>query len=207
MAKFIPLGHADSFVICGEYIENQGKTILKGNVSTFRDHYSILGFPPGIIHGVIHENDSVASDVRNSVIEAFRNASEQSPAHSIVNGLLDNLVLLPGIYTPQYSSYFSLNTTLTLDANGDPNAVWIFQAFSLTTGPSSKIVFENEVGSSDRVYWRLLTANIGLNSHVIGNIIAYLELYFAENAQLNGRALSCSKQINLCDNHIYINKA
>ena len=85
---------------------------------------------------------------------------------------LGTLTLTRGVY--KTASNVGITTgTLNLDAQGDPNAVWIFNiSGTLTTGaPGGSIAFVGGIGSAKNVYWRVAgNTSIGANTTFIGNV-------------------------------------
>jgi hypothetical protein len=85
--------------------------------------------------------------------------------------------LLPGVYTMAAAT--SLAGTLTLDSNGDPTAVWIFQiGGALTTAAASQMDFKpygSNTGSAANVFWIVngaATIGAGTSTTVVGTIMA-----------------------------------
>ncbi|TDD98430.1 Ig-like domain-containing protein [Flavobacterium cellulosilyticum] len=125
-------------------------------------------------------------------------------------GELGGLSLAPGVYTAS-SSFKITNGNLTLNAQGDPNAKWYFQAPStLTVGDSapSSVVFLNGVGNPNNVYWYVGTAaviNYAGGGVMVGNIIANSGVTLSSPANstnplltvLNGRAISLVASVTM----------
>ena len=90
------------------------------------------------------------SRLRADVTTAY-NALQARRAMSTLTGQdLGGLTLTPGVYC--FDSSAQLTGTLTLDAQGDPNAVWVFQIGStLTTATNSSVVLINGGSSLQRV--------------------------------------------------------
>src|SRR5438270_464261 len=62
---------------------------------------------------------------------------------------------------------------LVLDAQGDPNAVWVFQVgTTLTTGTIATVSVING-GSACNVYWQIgSSATLGTGTKLVGNVVA-----------------------------------
>ena len=91
---------------------------------------------------------------------------------------IGGLTFTPGVYIHGSSINFALNTTLTqleayLDAEGDPDAMFIFQVGStLTTSAGSKIVLLNGAQPKN-IFWIMGTAlTMGADSTLVGNVLA-----------------------------------
>ncbi|MCX6953811.1 MAG: ice-binding family protein [Verrucomicrobia bacterium] len=106
--------------------------------------------------------------------------------------------LPPGVY--KFASTAQLTGTLTLDAQGQSNAVWVFQIGStLDTAANSKVVFAHLVGDSvtnDGLFWQVGTTTVfGSNTSFEGNLLGGTTLDFGSGATINhGRALTGSGQ-------------
>lgn len=106
-------------------------------------------------------------------------------------GCSGNATLPPGVYTASIAS-IGIDGTLTLDAGGNPDAVWVFQmpSSTLTTGVGSVI---NLIGGAkaSNVWWQVgSSATIGVNSVFNGNVLAYIDL------TINGGATSCGRLLS-----------
>ena len=74
----------------------------------------------------IHSADAVALQAQSDLTTAYNDAfTRTSPATLVSPGDLGGLTLTPGLY--KASSTIGLTGTLTLNAQGDPSAVFIFQ--------------------------------------------------------------------------------
>lgn len=125
-------------------------------------------------------------------------------------GNLANLTLAPGVYTSEAGSFKIEGGNLTLDAQGDANAVWVFQmATTLTVGgpgaafPSS-IVLANGAQAKN-VYWQVgsaATINAGAGGTMVGTIIAQSGVAIstagaAAITTIRGRALSLGASVTM----------
>lgn len=100
--------------------------------------------------------------------------------------------LTPGVY--KIGAAATLATPLTLDAEGDPDGVFIIQivgAFG-TTAASGNILLANGAQSGN-VFWIVEGAvSVGANSHMEGNILGGAAITLGANTTLNGRVLAGS---------------
>jgi type VI secretion system secreted protein VgrG len=106
---------------------------------------------------------------------------------------LGGLTLLPGVYN--FADAASLDGILTLNANNEPNAVWVFQiGSSLTTAGLSSVVLENIInnGSGVGIYWDAKAAiTIGADNTILGNYLAGSSITLDGNdSNLGGRLLA-----------------
>ncbi|MDH6136221.1 hypothetical protein P3T37_005640 [Kitasatospora sp. MAA4] len=196
----VPLGTAASFaVLAGQSVTNTGPSTITGDVGV-SPGTSVTGFPPGTVNGVIHAADAVALQAQTDLTVAYNNAAGQASDAS-VSGDLGGRTLNPGVYTA--SSSIGLTGSLTLDAHGDPNAVWIFQVGStLTTASASRVLLVNGAAPCN-VFWKIgSSATIGTNSTFVGNILALTSISATTGATIDGRALARNGSVTLDTNTI-----
>ena len=120
------LGTAGSFAVLGSSgVTNTGPTVVSGDLGT-SPNPAITGFPPGtVVNGTIHANDAVAVQARSDATTAYSTLAGQPCDVNLSGQDLGGLTLTSGVYC--FDSSAQLTGTLTLDAQGDPNAVFIFQ--------------------------------------------------------------------------------
>lgn len=132
-------------------------------------------------------------------------------------GQLGGLTLAPGVYKSASGTFAISNGNLTLDAQGDPNAVWVFQApTSLTvgiagpTGAKSVILINGALAKN--VFWYVGTAatiNGAGGGVMVGNILANSGVTFstagnATQTVLNGRAVSLIASVTMVNTTINV---
>ncbi len=94
--------------------------------------------------------------------------------------------------------------SVTLDALGDPDAVFVFQS------PASSLVTAGDVllpggGQAKNVYWGIGTsATLGVSSHHQGNILANVSITMVDGATLVGRALARTGAVTLGANTVIV---
>jgi LPXTG-motif cell wall-anchored protein len=195
----VGLGAATSFVVlAGAGVTNTGPTTLNGDIGTFPTT-SISGTASMTINGVNHGGDGVTQQAKTDLVTAYNNAG-QGPSSPIVSDL-GGLTLVPGIYSS--ASTLGLTGNLTLNAGGDPNAVFIFQAGSaLTTASGSSVSFTNGARACN-VFWRVgSSATIGTGSSFAGTIIAQQSITVTTGASVVGRVLAENGTVTLDTNTI-----
>ncbi len=134
------LGTAGSFaVLGGSAVTNTGNSVLLGDLGVWPS-MTITGFPPGIVvpPGSIHAGDAVAMQAQSDLTTAY-NTLEGLACDTDLTGMdLGGLTLTPGVYC--FSSTAQLTGVLTLDAEGDNQAEFVFQIGSmLTTATNSSV--------------------------------------------------------------------
>ena len=114
---------------------------------------------------------------------------------------LGNLTLTPGVYKTAASVGITTGT-LNLDAQGNPNAVWIFSIDTNLTA-SSNIAFVGGVGSAKNVYWRVAgTTTIGPSNNFIGNVFDQTTVSVLTGANIKGSLFSATASVTLISNTI-----
>jgi hypothetical protein len=122
---------------------------------------------------------------------------------STVGPNLGGLTLVQGIYCVTAAAS-NLTGTLQLDAQGNPNAVWVFQMSStLITSPNSTVSVING-GSGCGVQWLVRSsATIDTNTTFVGNILALTSITLNNGANVNpGRALARNGAVTLDTNTV-----
>lgn len=81
--------------------------------------------------------------------------------------------------------------SVSLDAKGNSDAVWIFQtASALLTSPNTTFVLQNGAQAKN-VFWKVgSSATLGYSSTFVGNILAYASISIDKNTAINGRVLA-----------------
>ena len=119
--------------------------------------------------------------------------------------------MLPGVYASTSRGALQINTGLTLDFRGDPNAVFIFQGTALRTAAgvdgSVNIVNGGATPSTCNIYWQLSTdatgVTLGAGSAFKGTTMALGASVLGTGATVEGRILTRrSKAVNLDTNTI-----
>ncbi len=200
IATPVPLGTADSFaVLAGQSITNTGPSVITGDIGV-SPGTSITGFPPGLVNGTQHSADAVALQAKSDLVAAYNDAAGQA-TDSALPPDAGGLTLVPGVYTA--SSTLGLTGTLTLDAQGDPQAVWVFQVgSSLTTATASQVSLINGA-SPCNVFWQIgSSATLGTNSTFVGSILALTSISATTGASIDGRALARNGSVTLDTNRI-----
>jgi len=196
----VGLGTADSFaVLAGQGVTNTGPTVVDGDLGTSPDP-PVTGFPPGTVNGAIHEADAVALQAQNDLTTAYNDAASRTPVSTIPTEL-GGQTLTPGVYDSESGTFeIVAGGTLTLDAEGDPDGVFIFQmASTLVTFDSSDV---NLIGSASpcNVFWQVgSSATLGTNSNFTGTILALTSIEVQTDAVVEGRVLARNASVTLDD--------
>ena len=217
------LGEAASFaILAGTEITNVPTSVITGDVGLSPAAGSnIAGLTSAEVSGTIYAVDATGPDgstgnnpglvnqAKTDLITAYDalsavpNVACDGADYGAITKDLVGLTLTPGVYC---ANAFELSGTLTLDAEGDANAVWIFRsAATLTTsdGGVAEVVFTDGIGSSCNVWWKVASsATLGTNTSFIGNILALTSIAMNTGASLNGRVLARNGAVTLQSNTI-----
>jgi hypothetical protein len=197
----VGLGTDGSFaVLAGSTVTNTGPSVISGSVG-LDPGSAVTGFPPGIVlAGTTQVANGVALQAKSDLVTAYNDAAGRSST-ATVSADLAGRTLTSGVYTS--ASSLGLSGALTLDAQGDPNAVFVFQAgSSLIVGSGSQV---NLIGGAQacNVYWQVgSSATIGTGAAFVGNILALTSISMTTGATLQGRALARNGAVTLDTNTI-----
>jgi hypothetical protein len=163
---------------------------------------SVTGFPPAIIvNGAIYASDDIAPPgVPAMLIQAKQDLTNAylfaegatAPAPATVSGDQGGTTLAPGIYKST-STLLIQSGDLTLDAQGDPNAVWIFQIASdfTTVGGAGGNVILSGGAQAKNIFWQVgRSATIGDYTIFKGNVLALTSITMNSHATAEGRMLA-----------------
>ena len=198
----VGLGTAGSFaVLAGTTVTNTGPSTISGDLGV-SPGTAVTGFPPGIVsNGTIHSADAVAAQAQSDLTTAYNDAAGRSPTASVPAFIGAGSTLAPGVY--KASSSLEVGGALTLDAGGDPNAVFIFQAPStLITDSASSVILTNGAQACN-VFWQVgSSATLGTTTTFEGNILALTSITLTTGASVTGRALARNGAVTLDSNTV-----
>jgi hypothetical protein len=196
----VGLGTADSFaVLAGQTVTNTGPTTINGDLGVMPGS-AIPGFPPGKVNGTIHAADAVALQAQSDLTTAYNDAAGRTPP-ALVSADLGGLTLTAGVY--RAPGALGLTGALTLDAQGDPNSVFIFQAAStLITASASRVNLVNGAQPCN-VFWQVgSSATFGTTSAFVGNVLALTSVSLNNGVTLQGRALARNGSVTLINDTV-----
>jgi Ice-binding-like len=187
--------------LAGTTVTNTGPSVLNGDLGV-APGTALTGFGlPAVVNGATHESDAVAAQAQSDLTNAYNVAAGQpvAPADDLSGTNLGNRTLTAGAY--RYTSGALLTGPLTLDAQGDPNAQFVFLiGAELTTASASSVVLINGA-SPCNVYWQVgSSATLGTTTAFEGNLMALTSVSLDNGASVIGRILARNGQISLIDN-------
>lgn len=201
----VNLGTTDSFaILAGTTITNTGATTVNGSAG------GDIGLAPGsdfpgqadvTLSGAVHISDAVATAAKTDLVAAYDDAAGRTPVTRIATEL-GNQTLKSGVYDSA-SGAFQITGTLTLDAEGDPNAVFIFLTDSTLITASSSTVRGINGARYCRVFWKVgSSATLGTNSNFMGHIFALTSISAKTGAVIQGQLLARNGAVTLDHNTI-----
>ncbi len=195
-----PMGTAQSFAVLGATtVTNTGPTIVTGDVGVSPGS-AITGFPPGTVTGTVHAADAIAAQAQADAATAYNFlTAEVCPlANNLTGQNLGGMTLLPGVYC--FDTSAQLTGTLTLNANGDPNAVFVFLIGStLTTANGSAVIAGG--GSPCNVFFQVgSSATLGTGTQFAGNILALTSVTATTGASVSGGSYALNGAVTLDTN-------
>lgn len=202
----VGLGTAAPYaVLAGTTVTNTGPSTISGSVGVSPGS-AVVGFPPGLVsNGSIHAADAEALQAKDNLTTAYNDAAGRGPVVDQTGQNLGGQTLTPGVYSA--STSMNLTGTVTLDALGDPAAVFIFQAGStLLTASSSRVAL---IGAAQpcNVFWQVgSSATIGTGTAFVGTVMALTSITLQTGATVRGRMLARNGQVAL-DNNTFVRPA
>lgn len=198
------LGTAVNFdILAGSAVTGSagaGSTITGGNIGIYPNNAtSVTNFPPSVLvsPGVFHYADAAALQAQTDLTVAI---VYYSGLTATLNGLSNLSTSGNGVNSHTYTagvykggSSLDIPTSITLDAQGDPGAIFVFVAGSTITLESGASVILANGAQAGNVYWVCGSAFTsiwnGIQSNMVGTIMAYSGITLG-GGTLYGRALA-----------------
>ena len=196
------LGAAGAFaVLGGSTVTSTGATALTGDLGV-SPGTAVIGFPPGTLTGSTQAGNPASAQGMADLTTAYNNAKGKTNSPVSVAGNIGGRTLYPGLYKSTSSLAIS-SGDLTLDAQGNGDAVFIFQmASTLTTTSGRKVILSGGAKASN-VFWLVgSSATLGTTSVFKGTIMANQSITLDTGASLNGRALARIGAVTLAGNAV-----
>jgi type VI secretion system secreted protein VgrG len=191
-------------VLGGSTVTNTNTpTIVNGNLGVSPGS-SVTGFPPGlVIGGTIHAADVVAAQAQTELTTAYNTLASTACTTDLTGQDLGGLTLTPGVYC--FSTSAQLTGALTLDAQGNSNALFIFKiGSSLTTASGASVLLING-GSNCGVYWQVgSSATLGTGTSLLGSVVALTSITLNTGASVSGRVLARNGAVTLDSNNVTV---
>lgn len=194
---------ADYAVLAGSTITSINATTVNGDLG-LAPGSAVTGFPPGTVNGTIHAGDVAAGLAKAALTVAYNNAKGRTLAPVSVAGNIGGQTLAPGLYKSTSALEIS-SGDLTLDAQGDANAVFIFQIASTLTTTAGRQVILSGGAKAANIIWQVGTsATLATTTVFKGTIMADQSITLNNGATLDGRALARIGAVTMDANTITI---
>ena len=188
VSQSIVLGLAGTFAILATSAISGSGNHITGDVGL--NPGSSQGIAPSEITGNIHVDDTAVINAQASLLAAFNDAVSRSTNAQSLPGNLGGLTKAPGLYVNGSSSGISgtgANAILTLDAGGDPNAVFIFKMSStFVMDPGTSIVLSGSAKAQNVYFWVGSSATLDTTTIFKGIILAAVTITVNNGANIVG---------------------
>ncbi|WP_329083733.1 DUF4082 domain-containing protein [Streptosporangium sp. NBC_01469] len=183
----VDIGDAAPFGVLAAAVTNVNSTTVTGDLGV-SPGTTVTGFPPGTVSGTKHIGDATAAQAKADAAGAYADAAGRTPDATLATQL-GGTSRGPGVYN-SVSGGFSINGTLALDAQGDPDAVFIFQASTLDIANVGNISLQRGA-QADNLFWQISgSATLGTYCTFRGNILAQGTVTIGSGANVNGRVFA-----------------
>lgn len=201
-ATAVSLGAADSFaILAGSGISIGGAantSTITGDIGSFVTP-TITGIGNAVLSGINHAGDATTQSAKTDLDLAYTAAS-QTPSTNLpaADNQLGSQTLTPGVYDFGGASTANIVGTLTLDGQGDPNAIFVFKASSTLVTEASSVVTLIGGAQACNVFWQIgSSATLGAASTFKGNILAAVSATLGTTVNVEGRVLAQSGAVTL----------
>jgi hypothetical protein len=210
-AMAVNLGTAGNFAILTKTgISTTGTTSIIGNIgvspaaATYITGFGLVADPSNQfstssqVNGNVYAANYAAptpatmTTAVSDMQAAYTDGAGRAPdATELGAGNIGGMTIAPGVY--KWSTRVIIPTDITLDAQGNPNAVWIFEIAQNLDVSSGQQVILSGGAQAKNVYWVVAgQTTLGTGSVFYGNILDQTAIVLNTGATLNGRALAQS---------------
>ena len=200
----VPLGSTSTFaILAASTVTNTGASVVTGDIGV-SPGTTVTGFPPGVLNGPFHMGDPAAAQAQLDLTAAYDDAAGRTAGAVAVAGNLGGQTLTPGLYKSTASLEIS-SGDLTLDAQGDPNGVFLFEMASTLITTTGRQVILAGGAQATNIYWQVgSSATLGTSSVFKGNILALASITAASGAGVDGRLLARTGGVSLDGNVVTV---
>ena len=159
------------------------------------------GFPPGVVTGATNIGNAAAVEAHGDVVAAYAEIAARTGGAPLALALVGKTIA-PGLYT--IAGAASNTGTVTLDAGGDPNAVFVFQVDGALAFAAGSHVTLTGGAQAARVFWQVNGAGaIGALSSFAGTLIAMDAVAIGNGSLFNGRAFARNGALTMDADEFY----
>lgn len=184
----VNLGSAGNFaVLATASTTSTGPVVVHGDVGL--NPGAAQGIPTAQVIGTIHVDDSIAAQAQVDLLAAYNDAKGRTANSQTLPGDMGGLTFTPGLYTN--STSVAISTNVTLDAQGDPNAVFIFQMGTTLTTTGGSVILAGGAQAGN-IFW-VVGSSATLSAPLFqGNILADVSITQNGGVVVNGRLFAGS---------------
>jgi hypothetical protein len=195
----VSLGAAAGYgVLAGQSVSSSGATMINADLGIWPGG-TLTGAPT--VSGTTQLANAASQSAQGALTAAYNDAAGRA-AESTIGGDLGGMTLAPGV-RKSTSTLEVTSADVTLDAGGNPNAVFIFQIASSFTVAVGRSVILSGGAQPSNIFWQVgSSATLNSNCNVSGNILALTTITMGTGATLNGRALARNASVTLLSNTI-----
>lgn len=209
----VDLGTADDFaVLAGSTITDANPSVITGDLGLSPASGSFINVTCGEVDGTIYSvdaagplpcrvtNPGLLTTAKNDLTTAYNDAAGRT-ATGDPGTELGGDVLADGTYETGSGTFeIAAGQTLTLDGEGNEDAVFIFNmTTTLTTFANSNVELVNGAQACN-VFWRVgSSATLGTGTDFVGTIMADQSITDNGGSTVEGRLLASVAAVNLDD--------
>jgi hypothetical protein len=196
----VALGSLKTFAVLGHTtVTNTGPSVVQGDLG-LSPGTSIVGFPPGVVRGTIHDTDAQAAQAQVDLTAAIADAGGRGGAVPIV-GDMGTQTFTTGVYSAAAGQGWTGLVTIS----GSPTDVFIFQIGTLLTiAAGASIAFTGGAVPANVFFNMGSSVTVGVGASVAGTFMALASVTLATGAQLQGRALASTGAVTMDTNNITV---
>jgi hypothetical protein len=176
-------------ILAGSTVTSTGLSEVTGDIGV-SPGTEVTGFPPAVLTGDLFAGDATAALAMADLTAVYIELAGRTLCPVTIAGDIGGMTFTPGLY--KSTSSLELGSTfVVLDAQGQTDAIFVFQvASALTVANGRKVVLTNGAKAAN-VYWQVgSSATFGTYSDFQGTVLADQSITFATGASLEGRALA-----------------
>jgi len=175
--------------------DNVGASSVIGDIGS--NTYTPTGFPPGIISGSIFNASDGQSTLAATDVALLYDDLSRAPT-GIISPTLGGQVLSAGVYSTGIGAAADLTGDITLDAQGNPDALFIIRIDgALGVSGSANVLLINSA-SPNNVFWQINGAfSLGTSAVFRGTIVSAGAISLLSSSTLIGKGLTKAGAIDL----------